>query len=293
MKDFNLVDIYKNDNEGNFIFFLAFLSAKCSQDGILFEKKYSYKNYAAYFLNNKKRFSNCSADLIKIIEKRIAADSFKKAATADCEILIKEFDKRCISLRTGQKESWSIMLLFLALLFLLFFVPLIFNTKYFFIGGIAFFLICVSGTYLYLNIISLLIIRKRIKSFEMQLKYFPAKTGKIFEAVDIFYKDLTRENTEEITVNEDLYSQEEKEILNELVEEKQLEYKNGKYYLRNPVKAFLDWKKSDPIGQIYDDDLTTGFISKNILQENGKKISKNTIYQAKSRNKENEKEFLD
>ena len=288
MKYFELKDSFKNDDPGNFVFFLSFIAVRSSWETLFMFRKYPYEKYIDFYTSHKDLFLNCDAVLKELIESRLVNDkSYKGPSETSAKTILDEFDKRCISYLEGTAQRWGIMLSSV----LGFFVFL------FFLGGLAthhyllsilFFLVFVSCcSEFWVSLRCFLAITKRVKSYKKQLNWFPFNMDLIYKLMESAKETLSEIEIPEVAADD--LDNEEIRLLEELFQEGQVSKENGKYYLVGPVKAFLKWREENK--NIYD--IHNKFICKNILQSDGTVIKPDTIYQAKSRNKESEKEYLD
>ncbi|MBQ1198241.1 MAG: hypothetical protein IIX47_06565, partial [Spirochaetaceae bacterium] len=126
------------------------------------------------------------------------------------------------------------------------------------------------------------IILGKEKNPKRQILFFPGKIKFVFYQLDLLLNELNPKEKQDIIESSEI------KILEELVQEGQLEKKNGKYYLLGPVKVFLKWLKENSVYE-----LENKLICEKILQNNGTKITTNTIYSARSRNKDEQKEYLE
>lgn len=288
MKYFELKDSFKNDDPGNFVFFLSFVAVRSSWETLFMYRKHPYEKYIDFYTSHKDLFLNCDVALKDLIDSRLVNDkSYKGPSETSSKIILDEFEKRCINYLEGTPERWGIMLSSV-FAFFTFLISIGFLAAHHYLLSILFFVVfifCCSEFWVVLR--SFLAITKRVKSYKMQLKWFPFNMDLIYKLMEAAMESLSKTDIPEISAEG--LDNEEIRLLEELYQEGQVSKENGKYYLVGPVKAFLKWREENK--NVYD--IQNKFICKNILQSDGSVIKPGTIYQAKSRNKENEKEFLE
>ena len=282
MQDFEIKDSSKNDKTGVFEFYLAFLKVHCSKDGILYQRKYPYEQYEDFYTHHSHIFNGCNSDLKRIIDTK----DRNELTDSDFQIVLDEFEKRCFTRRTGQRENWYISFSGFALFFRMVFIVASIICKSFFLVavGVVFSAACFSSLLRNINVGR--VISGKQKNPKTRIFYFPVRTNEVFKKLDQLWRELKEDV---IQVDSEDIKIEDLKILEELVQEGQLLKEDGKYKLAGPIKSFVKWREEQ--GDIYD--IKNNFICKNILQTDGSKITLNSIYQAKSRNKEDEKPFLD
>lgn len=281
MADFYLKDSVKNELSRNYACLLSFLALYCLPETIVQQRKYPYEKYEDFYFANLDLFTNIPAEVDHIIKRKKEDKNFSKTLE-DFKFIAKEFYERIILNKTGTKES------IIQVISVLFIIPFIvacitsFGYKFYSLAAIFFFL-----TSLFFMFFSIATSKRKIllgkeKNPKRQILFFPGKIKFVFSQLENLLNKLNKGNEQEV------FESEEIEVLEFLVQEGQLEKKNGKYYLLGPVKSFLKWLEEHPVYEI-----KNKLICKKILQTNGTKITTNTIYSAKSRNKDEQKEYLD
>lgn len=282
MTDFYFKDSVKNDLSNNYSCLLSFLSLYCLPETINFyQKKYPYKKYEDFYFSNLDLFSKVPTEFDLIIKRKKADSNFTKSLE-DFKFVANDFYDRIILNKTGTKES--IIQVISVLCMIPFIVACItsFGYKFYSLAAIFFFL-----TSLFFMFFSIATSKRKIllgkeKNPKRQILFFPGKIKFVFSQLENLLNKLNKGNEQEV------FESEEIEVLEFLVQEGQLEKKNGKYYLLGPVKSFLKWLEEHPVYEI-----KNKLICKKILKTNGTKITTNTIYSAKSRNKDEQREYLD
>lgn len=288
MKYFELKDSFKKDDPGNFVFFLSFIAVRCSWEILFMYRKHPYEKYIDFYTSHKDLFLNCDAALKDLIESRMVNDkSYNGPSESSAKTILDEFEKRCINYLEGTSERWGMMLssVFGFFIFLLSLGGLAIHQYLLSIIFLLVFVYCCSE--FWVNLRCFLAITKRVKSYKKQLKWFPFNMDLIYKLMESSMELLSKIEIPEIAADD--LDNEEIRLLEELYQEGQISKENGKYYLVGPVKAFLKWLEENK--NVYD--IQNKFICKYILQSDGSVIKPGTIYQAKSRNKEDEKDFLD
>lgn len=282
MDDFYFKDSVKNDLSNNYACLLSFLALYCLPETInCYQKKYPYKKYEDFYFSNLDLFSKVPTEFDHIIKRKKADSNFAKSLE-DFKFVANDFYDRIILNKTGTKES--IIQVISVLCMIPFIVACItsFGYKFYSLAAIFFFL-----TSLFFMFFSIATSKRKIllgkeKNPKRQILFFPGKIKFVFYQLDLLLNVLKLNEKQEIIESNDI------QILEELVQEGQLEKKNGKYYLLGPIKVFLKWLEDNSLVKI-----ENKLICKKILQKNGSKIKTNTIYSAKSRNKDEKKEYLD
>lgn len=281
MTDFYFKDSVKNDFTGNYACLLSFLALYCLPETIVQQRKYPYEKYEDFYFANLDLFSNIPAEVDHIIQRKKEDKNFSKTLE-DFKFIAKEFYERIILNKTGTKES--IIQVISVLCIIPFIVACItsFGYKFYSLAAIFFFLTSLFFMFFSIATSKRKIILGKEKNSKRQILFFPGKIKFVFYQLDLLLNELNPKEKQDIIESSEI------KILEELVQEGQLEKKNGKYYLLGPVKVFLKWLKENSVYE-----LENKLICEKILQNNGTKITTNTIYSARSRNKDEQKEYLE
>lgn len=281
MTDFYFKDSVKNDFTGNYACLLSFLALYCLPETIVQQRKYPYEKYEDFYFANLDLFTNIPAEVDHIIQRKKEDKNFSKTLE-DFKFIAKEFYERIILNKTGTKES--IIQVISVLCIIPFIVACItsFGYKFYSLAAIFFFLTSLFFMFFSIATSKRKIILGKEKNSKRQILFFPGKIKFVFYQLDLLLNELNPKEKQDIIESSEI------KILEELVQEGQLEKKNGKYYLLGPVKVFLKWLKENSVYE-----LENKLICEKILQNNGTKITTNTIYSARSRNKDEQKEYLE
>lgn len=281
MTDFYFKDSVKNDFTGNYACLLSFLALYCLPETIVQQRKYPYEKYEDFYFANLDLFTNIPAEVDHIIQRKKEDKNFSKTLE-DFKFIAKEFYERIILNKTGTKES--IIQVISVLCIIPFIVACItsFGYKFYSLAAIFFFLTSLFFMFFSIATSKRKIILGKEKNPKRQILFFPGKIKFVFYQLDLLLNELNPKEKQDIIESSEI------KILEELVQEGQLEKKNGKYYLLGPVKVFLKWLKENSVYE-----LENKLICEKILQNNGTKITTNTIYSARSRNKDEQKEYLE
>lgn len=281
MTDFYFKDSVKNDFTGNYACLLSFLALYCLPETIVQQRKYPYEKYEDFYFANLNLFTNIPAEVDHIIKRKKEDKNFSKTLE-DFKFIAKEFYERIILNKTGTKES--IIQVISVLCIIPFIVACItsFGYKFYSLAAIFFFLTSLFFMFFSIATSKRKIILGKEKNPKRQILFFPGKIKFVFYQLDLLLNELNSKEKQDIIESREI------KILEELVQEGQLEKKNGKYYLLGPVKVFLKWLKENSVYE-----LENKLICEKILQNNGTKITTNTIYSARSRNKDEQKDYLE
>lgn len=280
MTDFYFKNSVKNDFTGNYACLLSFLALYCLPETIVQQRKYPYEKYEDFYFANLDLFTNIPAEVDLIIKRKKEDKNFFKTLE-DFKFIAKEFYERIILNKTGTKESIIQVISVLSIIPFIVACITSFGYKFYSLAAIFFFLSSILFMFFSIATSKRKIILGKEKNPKRQILFFPGKIKFVFYQLDLLLNELNPKEKQDIIESSDI------KILEELVQEGQLEKKNGKYYLLGPVKVFLKWLKENSVYE-----LENKLICEKILQNNGTKITTNTIYSAKSRNKDEEKEYL-
>lgn len=285
MKDFEIKDSFKTDKIGNYLFFLSFIAVHCSKESKLQQRKYPYEKYEDFYLSHSELFSGCEDSLKKVIAKNNKEDFLAE----DYQSVIDEFSKRFITYRTGTIENWLQVIYLVLSFFGLAVIVASIKVKSLNIFVVSFLVTCAMISLFLKHFTVRRVILGKIKNPKKIISFFPINLKNVFKELDLIWNELKEKNS----VSEKSLTEDDKRILDEVVLEHQLEKRNDRYYLINPVNTFLEWRDNDPRGKIYSGDLNNKFICRTILQNDGTEIKDRTLWEAKSRNKDKKKTFLD
>ena len=281
MTDFYFKNSVKNDFTGNYACLLSFLALYCLPETIVQQRKYPYEKYEDFYFANLDLFTNIPAEVDHIIQRKKEDKNFSKTLE-DFKFIAKEFYERIILNKTGTKESIIQVISVLSIIPFIVACITSFGYKFYSLAAIFFFLTSLFFMFFSIATSKRKIILGKEKNPKRQILFFPGKIKFVFYQLDLLLNELNPKEKQDIIESSEI------KILEELVQEGQLEKKNGKYYLLGPVKVFLKWLKENSVYE-----LENKLICEKILQNNGTKITTNTIYSARSRNKDEQKEYLE
>lgn len=280
MKYFELKDSFKNDDPGNYVFFLSFIAVRGSWENLFMLRKYPYEKYIDFYLSHKNLFLKCDADLKALIDNRLVNDkSYKGPSEISAKKVLDEFEKRCINYLDGTAQRWRMMLCsVLGFTFFLFLLGSISIQHYSFILLFSFLLV-ISMTELWVDLRCFLAITKRIKSNKRHLMWFPFNMELVYKLLEISLNNLSER--EKVHSESEALSESGKLRLTELCDMGQLIPcpEQNDYLLQDTLISFMIFKETE----YREDEIPKELVCSRIRQRHGERITSDGYDRAKSK----------